>query len=563
MKNAKPTTEDVELRRLAEKKLQGCNPGEASRTVEDERRLLQELEVHQVELEMQNEELRRSRLEVEEGLNRYTELFDFAPVGYATVSLDGIIRDVNHRGARLLGKNRSALIGENFHDFVAAARKEDFSALLGQAISSDRPESRPSNLTQPSGESLEVHMAVSKPLRAEAVALVTFEDISGRVAKEAELAVAHSDLRDSSQRKDEFLAVLSHEIRNPLAPIRSSLFILGRAQPGSDQARRALAVIDRQVVHLTRLIDDLLDVTRIERGKILLRRERVELGDLVRRTMEDHRSSFESGGVHLEGRFEPGLFWIYADAARLVQVVSNLLGNAEKFTPRGGSVVVSLNRDGVKVVLSVCDTGLGIHPEMMRHMFEPFVQSPQTVDRARGGLGLGLAMVKGLVELHGGTVDAMSAGLGSGAELKVSLPLAAEPAPGPAVRSRAEKNRILVIEDNTDSANSLVEALQLLGHEVCAAYSGLLGIELARSFQPEIVICDIGLPEMDGYQVARALRSERGLAGAYLIALSGYAQPEDLQRATEAGFNQHVAKPVGLDELERVIGGAPAFGGER
>jgi PAS domain S-box-containing protein len=376
----------------------------------------------------------------------------------------------------------------------------------------------------------------------------TVQDITDRKMMEQALA-------DASRRKDEFLAVLSHELRNPLAPVRNSLYVLARAEPGGEQARRMQAIIERQVSHLTRLVDDLLDVTRISRGKIQLQRARIELGELVRRTVEDHRSTFTANGIRLEGRVASSPMWLSADGTRIAQVVGNLLGNAAKFTPRGGRVDLSLEQEGANAVLRVRDSGAGITNEMLERLFEPFMQADRTLDRARGGLGLGLALVKGLAELHGGSVTATSEGPGRGAEFVVRLPLspATEKAVANGETGRVAPRRVLIIEDNIDAAGSLKEALELDGHEVEVAYDGPEGLTKARAFQPEVVLCDIGLPGMDGYEVARAFRADDALAGAFLVALTGYALPEDLQRAEDAGFERHLAKPPTFEKLSELL----------
>jgi PAS domain S-box-containing protein len=362
-------------------------------------------------------------------------------------------------------------------------------------------------------------------------------------------------LRDADRRKDEFLAVLSHELRNPLAPMKSSLYILERATPGGEQARRALAVMARQVDHLARLVDDLLDVTRITRGKVQLHRDRVDLVEVVLRTVEDHRAVFAADGVALEATVPTRPSWVDGDPARLAQIVSNLLQNAVKFSRLGGRVTLTLEQAEDRVRLCVRDCGVGIAPALLERIFEPFTQVDETLDHSRGGLGLGLALVKGLVELHGGTVCARSEGTGCGAEFIVSLPLvtaaaAARPSHTPApVRAR----RVLIIEDNRDAAAMLHEALQLEQHLVAVAFDGADGLAQAHAFHPDVVVCDVGLPGMDGYEVARAIRRDPALDTVFLVALTGYALPEDQRRAAEAGFDRHLAKPVSVEELEAVL----------
>lgn len=368
-------------------------------------------------------------------------------------------------------------------------------------------------------------------------------------------------LRDADRRKDEFIAGLSHELRNPLAPIRNSLHILGRAVPGGEQARRALAVIDRQVGHMSRLIDDLLDVTRIARGKAELHRERIDLCELTRGTVEDYRGAFVASGVELRLSTEKAELWVYGDRTRLAQAVGNLLQNAVKFTPRGGATVVSVRADATRdrVILQVEDSGRGIPAEFLPRIFEPFTQADTTLDRRMGGLGLGLALVKGVVEMHRGSVDASSAGTGKGATFSIALPLEKAGRVQPAehhLEGRAAR-RVLVIEDNADAAESLREVLELNGHEVATARDGPEGIDRARSFRPDVVLCDIGLPGIDGYEVARTLRADPELDQVVLVALTGYASPEDVARARAAGFDDHLAKPAGVETLETALGRAP------
>jgi PAS domain S-box-containing protein len=381
----------------------------------------------------------------------------------------------------------------------------------------------------------------------------TIHDITDRKRME-------SALRDADRRKDEFLAVLSHELRNPLAPMRSSLAVLARAAPASPEAQRAREVLDRQVGHLSRLVDDLLDLARITRGNIQLRRERVDLAGIVVRTAEDHRAVLAAAGVTLAVRvFDEGAA-VDGDATRLAQVLGNLLHNAGKFTPRGGrvEVVLEAERKG-EATLRVRDTGFGIDPAVLPRLFEPFAVGDLALDRTRGGLGLGLALVKRLVDLHGGRVSARSDGPGRGSEFTIVLPLLEDAAAGapswaPAARREPdEPRRVLVIDDNVDAAETLRDILEMAGHAAVVAHDGPSALAVARAFGPDAVLCDIGLPGMDGYAVARALRRDPALAGVFLVALTGYALPDDVRRATDAGFDAHVAKPPPLEEIDALL----------
>jgi PAS domain S-box-containing protein len=384
--------------------------------------------------------------------------------------------------------------------------------------------------------------------------------IVGAVQDVTERKRMEDELREADRRKTEFLAVLSHELRNPLAPIRNSIALLDRLPGGSEQAAHARQVIARQTGHLTKLVDDLLDLTRISHGKVELNREVVDLRELVRRTRDDHRGAFEQRGVDLRFDDPPRPVFVSADPTRLAQVVGNLLQNAAKFTSRGGSTVIRVGQTAGRAEIRVRDDGIGMDPSQVTRMFEPFAQADGGLARTAGGLGLGLALVKGLVELHGGTVSAHSDGLGRGSEFVLELPLAADPAasdartPQPAaVRSR----RIVVIEDNVDAAQTLADLLELDGHRVEVAHDASSGMSLARAARPDFVICDVGLPDLSGYEVARRLRADGALAGTRLIALTGYAQPEDRRRAAEAGFHAHLAKPPPLEALSELLAAEP------
>jgi signal transduction histidine kinase/CheY-like chemotaxis protein len=374
---------------------------------------------------------------------------------------------------------------------------------------------------------------------------------------------AYDTLRESDARKGNFIAMLSHELRNPLAPLRHALWLLDRAGPGTDQAAHARATLGRQVLHLTRITDDLLDVTRISRGRIQLQKSRVDLVELVHRAVEDHEALFTARKVTLTANLPPAALWLEADPTRLGQVVGNVLWNAAKFTDPGGHAEVAVERgaDG-SGVLRILDDGIGIPAHVLGHVFEPFVQADTSLDRTRGGLGLGLSLVKALVELHDGTVEARSPGPRCGAEFTVRLPLAPEePAILSAIGAEREtmpRHRILVVEDNFDAAETLREMLLMWDHEVEVAHDGEEGIAKARTFQPDVVLCDIGLPVMDGYEVARAIRSDPDLSSAFLVAVTGYASHEDARKAVGAGFDRHLGKPVPVEVLQDVLATVPA-----
>jgi signal transduction histidine kinase/ActR/RegA family two-component response regulator len=383
-------------------------------------------------------------------------------------------------------------------------------------------------------------------------------DVTERKVAEEALRIANEQLKKVDKRKNEFLSVLSHELRNPLASIRNSIYIAGHAAPGSEQTRRALSVIDRQILQLTRLVDDLLDVTRIAHGKIRLHREEVDLQSLATQTAEDHHALFEKNGLQLEVMHTDEPLFVIGDPARLAQIIGNLLQNAAKVTPRGSRTTVSIRRSDEHLAeISVQDNGPGIAPEVLPTLFEPFVQGEKTLERSSGGLGLGLALVKGLVELHGGSVRAHSGGHGHGATFVVRIPVERRKTPRRTLVARptapSTPRRVLVIEDNIDAAETLKEALELNAHTVVLAYAGVEGVEKARAFKPDVVICDIGLTGMNGFEVAREIRADPNLRTSTLIALSGYALPEDVDRAVAAGFDLHLAKPPDLFALEQSI----------
>ena len=377
----------------------------------------------------------------------------------------------------------------------------------------------------------------------------------GSVVDITERRNAEEALRESARRKDEFLAMLAHELRNPLAPIRNAaqvLRLLGMA--GVDQLW-ALGVIERQAQHLTRLVDDLLDVSRITQGKIALRLEPVDVATVVQRALEACRSTIEERGQRLHTKLPAAPLRVSGDLTRLVQVVGNLLHNASKYTPERGNIWLEASADAGRAVVRVRDDGIGLPEELLPHVFDLFTQADRSLDRSQGGLGIGLTLVRRLVELHGGEVEARSDGAGRGSEFAVALPLLEQPAeadgtPAPSRDARrAAGLRVLVVEDHADSAEVLAYLLRLEGHDVRTAPDGATALELAPAFDAEVVLCDIGLPGLNGYDLAARMRERPGASGMRLIALSGYGQAEDRRRSKEAGFHFHLTKPVEPDAL--------------
>ena len=368
-------------------------------------------------------------------------------------------------------------------------------------------------------------------------------------------------LQETDRRLREFLAMLAHELRNPLSAIVNAQELM-RYSPGADHSDLRV-VVDRQVALLARIVDDLLDVSRITRGKIELRRETLDLGEAVTRVVESFRPSIDARGHRVAMRLPPGPIPVDADPTRLAQIVQNLLGNAVKYTPRGGCITIEVALDKDCAVLRVRDDGIGIPADLLPNVFELFVQGERALDRADAGLGIGLTLVKRLTEMHGGSVSASSRGPGAGSEFTTRLPLSNAPLAHGATADAAAtapdaRHRLLVVDDNRDSANSLAALLEAMGHEVRTAYDGPGALSVASDFRPRAAFVDIGLPGMDGYEVARRLRACPELAPVTLVAFTGYCQDEDRQRVLEAGFDHHVAKPARLSELARIVGGLPA-----
>jgi two-component system CheB/CheR fusion protein len=395
--------------------------------------------------------------------------------------------------------------------------------------------------------------------------LVSLHDVTERKHLEEALRRQAEQLSEADRRKDEFLAMLAHELRNPLAPILNAVHAMRMS--GNDVAILGSMrdLVEQQVRHLARLVDDLLDVSRVSRGKIQLRKENLELAPVVQQALDAARPMIDAREHHLLVELGPDPVWLEADPTRLRQILTNLLDNAAKYTEPGGRIAVTVQSTPNEVVMTVSDSGIGISPEMLPRIFDMFTQADCSLDRSQGGLGIGLTLVKSLVTMHGGSVDAKSAGLGKGCEIVVRLPLSVPGTPFgskiPQVASRTPagqlERHILVVDDNKVSADSLALILELAGHRTKTAYTGAEAIKSVEVFSPEVVLMDLGLPGMDGFEVARQLRACDQTARTLLIAVTGYSHAEALEASRIAGFDHHMLKPLDLDKLLTLLGDTP------
>ena len=383
-------------------------------------------------------------------------------------------------------------------------------------------------------------------------------DITRRKLTEASLAESQANLQEANRRKDEFLATLAHELRNPLAPLRNSLTLMRRDLASPAAIQKMTAIMDRQVDQLVRLTDDLLDVSRISLGKLALRSDVVSLNLVIERAVEACSPAIHDARQRLDLALEEPSPVVNGDAARLTQVFGNLIGNASKFTADGGTISVNASRIGQTAVITVKDSGIGLARDKLEAVFGMFAQLDTSLERSKAGLGIGLALAKRLVEMHGGRIEARSEGLGRGSEFEIVLPLQEDaelddPEEVLAALQTTKLMRILVVDDNLDSAETLSLVLESMSHQVRVASGGLEALEIARVFRPNTVFLDIGMPDMNGYEACRRLRQESGLVSMSIVALTGWGQAEAKGQAQQAGFDDHLTKPAGLDELQNVL----------
>jgi PAS domain S-box-containing protein len=492
--------------------------------------------------------MQRARHSSEQNEQRFRAFMQNSPSGVFLKDEEGRYVFMNRAGERLVG--RTDWLGKTDDELIPGGAAGDIRGHDRAVLEESSP--RLYDLRLPTPEGARTLSSVKFSLRDSVgrryVGSITSDVTEQRAADQA--------LREADRRKDQFIATLAHELRNPLAPIRTAVAILGRDGAAEPDRAWSRDVIERQIAHLARLVDDLLDMARVTSGKLLLRKERVTLAAVVAAALETSRPALDAAGHKLVMNTPAAQAVLDADPTRLAQVLANLLNNAAKYTPPGGTIELRAEQVGREVVIAVSDDGMGFPPELARSLFEAFAQWAPA-EHAAAGLGIGLSLVRGIVELHGGTVSAASEGPGKGSRFEVRLPLsvAAQPA---AARASATPPiaspgvRVLVADDNRDAADTLCRILALYGYEVRSVYDGAAALDVCESFQPHAAVLDIGMPGRTGYEVARELRARRG-AGLRLIALTGWGTEGDVQRARDAGFDHHLTKPADPRVLNEMI----------
>jgi PAS domain S-box-containing protein len=494
------------------------------------------------------EDLRISEARYQELFRSLLEtIFVYEPVRDERGALvDAILRDANDAALAQVGRTLPEVAGRRASELFGADAMQPFLARLAEVLETGAPARWESTFDWNARQ----YVASAHRIAGDLLVAAGLDITERRRAEEA--------LRDTDRRKTEFLAFLSHELRNPLGPIRNSVVLLDKAPPDGAVARRAREVLQRQTKQLERLVDDLLDISRIAHGKLEVRLARADLRELVRRAYADARALFDQRDVELLLAEPPEPLWVEADAARFAQMLGNLLNNALKFTPPRGRVEVRAARQGASCEVSVRDNGIGLEAAELERIFDPFVQAERNRG-GHGGLGIGLALVRELAAKHGGSVRAASGGLGAGAEFTLRLPLAQgtpEDASALRARSAVERLAILVIEDDEDAAATLADLLGLTGHRVRVERTGAAGIAAAAGERFDVLLCDVGLPDVSGHEVIRSIRASPGGADVVAVALTGYAQPHDRAAALAAGFDAHLPKPPPLDLLEGLLADA-------
>ena len=476
-------------------------------------------------------------------------------------TLQGIVTSWNKGAERVFGYTAEEMIGRPILTLIPPDHADEEAEIIRRITRGEKVHHYDTLRQRKDGTLIPISVTVSpifdrhgKVVGASKIA----RDISERKQLETKLQEYVAEMAAADRRKDEFLALLAHELRNPLAPIRSGLQVLRLAGNDPAAAEKAREVMERQLTQMVRLVDDLMEVSRISQNKIELRKERLDLAGAVQTALEACDTSIRQQGHALTVQLSDEPILVDADPTRLAQALCNLLNNASKYTERGGSIRVAAERRGDEAVISVRDTGIGIPPGMLGRVFDMFTQVDQSLEKSQGGLGIGLTISKRLIEMHGGTIEAHSEGEGLGSEFVVRIPVAGSPwnaasAKRAGARTPAAGHRILVVDDNVDAANSLAMLLRIMGNEVWTAHDGVDGVSAAASFRPDLVLMDIGMPRLNGYDACRHLREQPWSNGLVVVALTGWGQDTDKSRSQEAGFDHHLVKPVEHAALESLL----------
>lgn len=470
-----------------------------------------------------------------------------------TKDLNGIITSWNKGAERVLGYTPEEVIGKHVSMLMPPDVIEDTELILGHVAQGQKVDHYQTRRRRKDGTIIDVSLTVS-PIRSPEGEVVGASKVGRDITVEKQL---ERERAEGDRRKDEFLAMLAHELRNPVASIDAAVRLFGRLKK-PEELEWAKHVVLRQVKHLARLIDDLLDISRITQGKIELQREPLDLLQVVNSAVETVRPLIEERKHELTVSLASGSSHLEADPVRLEQILVNLLMNAAKYTDAGGHIWVTAKAEGDTIFIRVKDNGRGLAPDLLPHLFELFVQGNRSAARSEGGLGIGLTLVKSLTELHGGSVSAASGGPGQGSEFTLRLPayrgaVIPQKRVDPAPEMARHRARVLVVDDNVDTATALSKLLQLLGHDVDVAHDGLTAMQAAKKSPYDVVLLDIGLPGMTGYEVAKELRRETNTSRSVIVAISGYGQEEDMRRSLEAGFDRHLVKPVEYEQLLTLV----------
>lgn len=502
------------------------------------------------------------RFETDLARARLAAIIESSDDAIVSKDFNGVITTWNVSAERIFGYTAKEAIGQHISLIIPEDRLEEETQIISSIRAGRRVDHFETVRIAKNGKLVNLSITVS-PIRDENGNIVGASKVARDITERIEIERA---LREADRRKDEFLVILAHELRNPLAPLRNALAIFRSGKANESMQIQAREMMERQIDQMVRLVDDLMDVSRITRDKIALQKERITLAALLHNAVETARPVVDSFGHYIKLDLPPEPVYIDGDMVRLSQVFSNLLNNAAKYTKRGGQISISAAREGEEVVIHIADNGIGISPELLPRVFDMFLQADSAIERSHGGLGIGLTLVKKLVEMHDGRVEAFSEGENKGSDFVVTLPASPMQA---SEGSDSEKNkpgktaavRVLVVDDNIDSARTLGWMLELQGHEVQLAFDAKEAMAAAEKFQPSIVMMDIGLPGMTGYELCPAMRKMPGMEDAVFIAQTGWGQEKHVRQSREAGFDHHLIKPVELNKLEQVFASVLLFDG--